>query len=77
MLIACMTRVKEGAFSGLEQDNKRNKDFISGIFKHLSFKGKYLCDHPANVARIRGQKNGVGLFGEIRERRYVLLGHAQ
>lgn len=38
---------------------------------------RYLCDHPADVAGVTGQEDGVGLFGEVGEGGHVLLGHRQ
>lgn len=37
----------------------------------------YLCDHPTDVTGVGRQKHGVGLFGEVGERRHVLFGDAQ
>lgn len=37
----------------------------------------YLRDHPADVARVARQQDGVGLFGEVREGGDVLLCDAQ
>lgn len=39
--------------------------------------GRYLGDHPADVAAVAGQQEGVGLFGEVGEGGDVLLGNAQ
>lgn len=37
----------------------------------------HLCDHPADVAAVVGQQDGVGLLGELREGGDVLLRDAQ
>lgn len=37
----------------------------------------YLCDHAGDVASLRGQEDGVGLFGKVGESSDVLLGNTQ
>lgn len=54
--------------------------FVNGWVAELAPQQRrlpHLCDHPADVASAGGQQDGVGLFGQLGERRHVLLGHAE
>ena len=60
----------------------RDEDYLTGLctlpgdppkYTHT----QYLCDHAGDIAGVGGQQQGVGLLGEVGERRHVLLGHAQ